>query len=388
MDVTCIQLFIRMIMEVYIKLARHLDKLPAGFPPSESGVEIRILQRLFTPEEAELTMHLTLIAEDPRVVAFRAGMSVEKATQMLEELDEKRLIFGIPDEGGSMKYRIQQFVVGFWEGQVNKLYPELVEDFEEYLDTFVDLDVWQKMPQLRTIPVGKSIDVRSDVMPYERAEQLVREHKIIGVNNCICRQELHIIGKGCDKPVESCLNFSHVAKRAIKQNRGRAISQEEALEILHQAEKDGRVLQTGNAKEILYLCTCCSCCCAVLRSIKADPNPASRVSSPYLVSFASLICTGCGVCIERCPMEAFHLVNDKVVHEPNRCIGCGLCVSTCPSGSLSMKRKAKAEQAYVPRTLSGTYIRLGMKRGTMSIGSLLSMQFKSARDRLRSVSLR
>jgi hypothetical protein len=39
-----------MAIDVYEKLAMHLDDLPAGFPRTESGVEIRILRRLFTPD--------------------------------------------------------------------------------------------------------------------------------------------------------------------------------------------------------------------------------------------------------------------------------------------------------------------------------------------------
>jgi hypothetical protein len=40
--------------DVYEKLAQHLDSLPAGYPRTESGVEMRILKRLFSPEEAEI----------------------------------------------------------------------------------------------------------------------------------------------------------------------------------------------------------------------------------------------------------------------------------------------------------------------------------------------
>jgi hypothetical protein len=40
--------------EVYERLARHLNDLPAGFPKSPDGAELRILHRLFLPEEAEL----------------------------------------------------------------------------------------------------------------------------------------------------------------------------------------------------------------------------------------------------------------------------------------------------------------------------------------------
>jgi electron transport complex protein RnfB len=370
--------------EVYEKLAEYLDKLPAGFPATESGVEIRILQRLFTPEQAQLAVHLTLIAEQAGVIAYRAGMPVEKVAQQLEEMDKKGLVFSILHKSGVMKYRIQQFVVGFWEAQVNKLYPELVEDFEEYLETFVDLDIWQKMPQLRTIPVGESIDARADVMPYERAEALVRKQKTIVVNNCICRQEMRILGKGCDKPLESCLSFGQAAERSIRQNRGRAITRSEALEILHNAEKAGLVLQTSNAKKAIFICTCCGCCCGALRSIKLDPNPASRVSSPFTVRFNPLTCIQCGVCIERCQMDALYLVNDEVFHDTNRCIGCGLCISTCPTNSFSLQRKKKAEQPYVPGTLFETYVRLGRIRGTLGIGDLIILFIRTVMDRLRS----
>ena len=41
-----------MYLDVYEKLAQHLDNLPPGYPRTESGVEMRILRRLFTPKEA------------------------------------------------------------------------------------------------------------------------------------------------------------------------------------------------------------------------------------------------------------------------------------------------------------------------------------------------
>ena len=47
--------------DVYVRLREHLDNLPVGFPKTESGVELRILKRLFTEEEAEMAMHLSYI---------------------------------------------------------------------------------------------------------------------------------------------------------------------------------------------------------------------------------------------------------------------------------------------------------------------------------------
>ena len=77
---------------IYEKLARHLDDLPCGYPATASGVELRILQRLFTAEEARLATVLTVIAEEPRVVARRAGIDVDRAEQMLDGMARKGLI--------------------------------------------------------------------------------------------------------------------------------------------------------------------------------------------------------------------------------------------------------------------------------------------------------
>ena len=44
--------------DIYERLREFLDTLPTGFPATPTGVEIRILKKLFTPEEAELTMNL------------------------------------------------------------------------------------------------------------------------------------------------------------------------------------------------------------------------------------------------------------------------------------------------------------------------------------------
>ena len=45
--------------EIYRHLQKHLDKQPVGYPATKSGAEIRILRKLFSPEEARLAMHLS-----------------------------------------------------------------------------------------------------------------------------------------------------------------------------------------------------------------------------------------------------------------------------------------------------------------------------------------
>ena len=100
-----------MTQNVYRLLAQHLDNLPGGFPPTESGVELRILRRLFTTEEAGLALHLTLLAEPPRVIARRAGIPVKEAAQQLEAMARKGLILREKAEGGSVRYMAVQVVL-------------------------------------------------------------------------------------------------------------------------------------------------------------------------------------------------------------------------------------------------------------------------------------
>ena len=242
-----------MATDIYERLAEHLDNLPGGFPRTESGVEMRILRRLFTPEDANLAVHLTLIPEEPRVIARRAKIPVEEASRRLEEMVKNGLISGVYPKNKSPLYMAQQFIVGFWEGQVNRLSRELIQDFEEYLPFYTEQNIGPGVPQLRTIPVGKSISTKTEVMLYERAEELVRTHKAFAVANCICRQEMRIMGKGCEKPEESCLSFGTAAKIMVRTGRGRPISMEEALAILRRAEEVGLILQPSNAQRASFI---------------------------------------------------------------------------------------------------------------------------------------
>ncbi len=242
-----------MAKDVYERLAQHLDDLPAGFPRTESGVELRILRRLFTPEHAKLAVHLTMIPEEPRVIARRAKIPVDETARRLEEMFKKGLVFGVHRKDKPPLYMAEQFVIGFWEGQVNNLDRELIRDMEEYHSAYFDKSSWWVVPQLRTIPVGKSISANTEVMPYERAEELIRGHKTFAVANCICRQEKRLMGEGCGKSEESCLSFGGAAKTFVRSGRAREIGMEEALAILHRAEEVGLVLQPTNAQKALAI---------------------------------------------------------------------------------------------------------------------------------------
>ena len=110
--------------EVYRRLARHLDDLPGGFPPSESGVEVRILKRLFSPEEAGLAVCLTLVPEEAKVIAERGGLDIGETAKQLQIMARKGLIFSIEEEGCPALYQAASYIFGIWEYQLNNLNKE------------------------------------------------------------------------------------------------------------------------------------------------------------------------------------------------------------------------------------------------------------------------
>jgi Na+-translocating ferredoxin:NAD+ oxidoreductase subunit B len=372
-----------MATDIYERLARHLDTLPAGYPRTDSGVELRIIQRLFTPDEAALALHLTVIAEDARVVARRARMAEHEAMRLLDDMDRKRVILS-EVRGGVTRYMAVQFVVGFWEGQVDRLTPELVRDFEEYLPLLFDAETWRRAPQMRIVPAEASVGARAEVMPHELVAELVqgaRGH--FAVSNCICRQERELVGEGCDRPKASCLSFGGGADYVTRSGRGRAASREEVLEILQRADEAGLVLQASNAKRAVFLCTCCGCCCGVLRSIKRHPDPARIVATPFAVALDTDACSGCGACEPRCQVDALRLADGRAMLDARRCIGCGLCVTTCPSGALSIVRRPEADQPEVPRTLVSNYLKVARARGRLGLTELAGLELRSLADRWR-----
>jgi electron transport complex protein RnfB len=367
--------------DVYTALAHFLDNLPGGFPATESGVDRRILKRLFTPDEAALELHLSLLAETPHVIAHRAQQPVEDVAQALATMESKGLIYGNHKEGKEPSYTAIPFVVGIYEFQLHKMDRELAGYFDEYLPHLLEPETWKKAPLLRTIPVGESISPELEVMPYEQAEALVRSHTTFSVADCVCRQEEELLGHRCDKPMETCLSFGSGADFYVHNQMGRYITQEEALDLLALAEESGLVLQPSASEEAAFICCCCGCCCGVLTSLKQHPNPAELVHSAFVAVLDEDLCTGCELCFDRCQMDALTPSNGSAALDVTRCIGCGLCVSACPDEALVLMRKPESEQRSLPATWTGANIRLGKTRGVMSNRSLAEMVLRSKVDR-------
>lgn len=339
----------------YIKLARYLNRLQGGFPHSQTNAELRLLKRLFTPNEAELATHLTLKREEARVIAARAGLALTETEKRLNEMSGKGLIFSVQPADGPTLYQAVPFDSGIYEFQVNNLNEGLVKDLSDYWQDRQKRPGEQIIPLMRTIPVGKSIEPHLDTLPYEQVDKLLKVNDRFAVAPCICRRYARMTGGGCDAPEESCLIFGEWADYYVRNGRGRAIDRSGAADILERTDKANLVLQPNNARDISILCCCCGCCCGVLKKLRSHPKPSGVVSSPFIVTLDATVCIGCRACAERCQMQALAEDSDQIVLDADRCIGCGLCVSACPTEALTLSRKVDKKQMSPPATMEAAW---------------------------------
>jgi electron transport complex protein RnfB len=300
------------------------------------------LKKLFSPEEAELTMQLKNELEEVPAIAVRLGLDETELARRLEEMAKKGLIFRVRRENKAL-YQACQFMIGVYEFQLKHLDKEFCQMFEEYLPYFGMSLRPVKTKQLRVIPVESAVKAGPRVETYNRVRELVERQSIFSVAQCICRKEQELLGKKCDRPQETCLGFGDFAQFYIDNHWGRQISKAEALKLLDLAEESNLVLSPSNSQELTSICCCCSCCCPVLKYSKLMPRPADMVLSYYQAKIDSDLCSSCGLCQERCQMAAIKKGEDSYQIIDGRCIGCGLCVSTCPTEAISMGAKLGME---------------------------------------------
>ncbi len=349
-----------MSQDVYTRLREFLDKLPSGYPATDSGVEIKILKKLFTPGDAEFVMKLKAEPETAADVAKRLGMSESKAADKVEDLAQRGLIFRV-HEAGKVKYQAFQFIVGIYEFQAKTLDREFAELFEEYMPYIGMSFMPIQTKQLRVAPVDSAINSMPTVATYNRIRELVKRQELIVETQCICRKEQALLGHPCDRPKDLCFSFGKFAQYVLDNGAGRRVSTDEAMKLLDLAEESALVLQPSNTQELSFICCCCGCCDGSLRRLKLLENPADYFQSYYRAVIDRDECTACGTCLDRCQIDAIEEKDDVMEVNHARCIGCGLCVSTCPAEAIKLEEKPGMEAP--PANMDEVLKRISKERG-------------------------
>ncbi len=340
--------------KLYRALQVHLDKQTLGFPETPSGSDITLLKQLFTPAQAEITLLLTYRYESLRELQQRAekvGKSAEETERLLDET-AKRAVIGFRRKDGVKQYRTVPYVVGMLEGAVITTPPASMPDLiAAHLKYSADGLFWRdfintKVPQMRTIPVQKSITLEHPIGSYDEIKKIIEANDgPIVILECVCRRGAERAGQPCKRTSrkETCMALGDAARTLAASGRlGRQISKEEALEIMKNNQDDGLVLQPSNAQVPGAICSCCGCCCGLLKLQKFIPDPVSHWATNFYAEVNPELCSGCGLCEERCQVGAMKLNDDSktATVDLTRCLGCGLCVVACQEDAIKLRNKA------------------------------------------------
>jgi ferredoxin len=321
---------------VYKQLADRLDTVPNGYPATGSGIELKLLAKLFTPEEAATALHLRLSPERAPEIARRTGDDPQQLEAVLAGMAERGLILE-KRRGDAASYGLIPFVVGIYELQLGHMDEELARIFEDYYkEGFHELLRMTPAVQ-RVIPIEQNVPTDVEVMPYERASELLGEAQSWGVMDCICRKQKDLIGEACEHPIDVCMIFSRRPGTFDESTTIRALSKEEALGVLSRAAEAGLVHTVGNQKRgIYYICNCCSCSCAILRGVAEYGIMSSTAPSSYQARVVEDACVGCELCVERCQFGALSVEDGLCRVDERRCFGCGQCILACEDEAIRL----------------------------------------------------
>jgi ferredoxin len=331
----------------YKLLAERLDALPNGFPPTDDGAELRVLAKLFSPEEAMLAAQLRAKLETPAQIAARIGGDADALGKQLKAMARRGLIGAGRAEGG-MGYKLLPFVVGFYEMQFSTMDAELARLFEDYYRQAFGKVMNVGLPVHRVIPVNQTVQMDVEVQPYESVAEIIASAKAWGVLDCICRKQQSLLGEPCQHPIQMCMTMSQIPDAFASSPTIHALTREEALAKLRQAAEAGLVHQvSNNQRGLWYICNCCTCSCAMLRGMK-DLGLANVVArSAFVNQVDEAQCIGCALCIERCQFDALTMDGKIARVSEARCVGCGVCALVCDQDALYLVRRS-ADQVLPP----------------------------------------
>jgi ferredoxin len=353
----------------YKRLAERLDTLPNGFPPTDDGSELRVLAKLFTPEEAILTSQLLIKLETADQIAERLRLEYNSTRQMLKGMARHGLIrAGKTDDG--LGYGLLPFVVGIYENQIGNYDEEFAHLYEDYYQGSFARALSVQPAFHRVIPVGESIKMNMQVAPFESAVGVIEQAQSWGVQDCICRIQTAYIGKPCKHPVDVCMVFNPAPDAFISSKEIKPLTKEGAYAVLQRADQAGLVHSVSNNQQgNWYICNCCTCSCGILRGM-AELGIANVVaSSAFINTVDETLCNACGLCVENCQFNAL-TVGDVAIVNGTRCVGCGVCVNACPDHALILIRRPEEEIKPVPVSISDWGRQRAKERG-IDLSSLL-----------------
>jgi len=343
----------------YSGLVERINRFPQGAPPSD--LLNKILKILFSDREAQLVSLLPIKPFDAEKASRIWNLDLNETRKILDKLADRALLVDVEYNGRSF-YSLPPPMAGFFEFSLMRVRDDidqkaLSELFYQYLNVEEDF-IRDLLANGETHPgrvfVNEPVLSNANalhVLDYERATEVIKTATHVGVGICYCRHKMEHLGRACDASMDICMTFNSTAESLTKHGHARCIDAVECLDLLQQAYEENLVQFGENVREsVNFICNCCGCCCEAMIAARrfAIFNPVHTTN--FIPELHEGNCTGCGKCVNACPVEAMALVSANHPQHPLRkkalldekiCLGCGICVRACPEKCILLKSRAK-----------------------------------------------
>lgn len=346
--------------EVYRRFIEWLRRAWWGLP--ESAHLMPAVSTMYTPDEAALLTGIPFSGKDVRDLAETKEMDPDELDSKLRALARKGLVWRSP-KSGTVRYKLNDsffaFLRGdFWAENPSEAAKATARPLNKYFfDGFMDQFAQAHTKGLRAIPIDKTVQDPRVILPYEDVVKYVDSQAYCTVSICPCRhrKKLDPDSPDCEHPMETCLHFGTLGHYIVDNGLGRKITKDETYDILKMCADSGLVHALSNWQiGADTICNCCKCCCLFMEAYHVLKHDKSLDDSNYQVRINPGTCKACGLCVERCPMDALTLedcaeasnkTGQAPMLDPDKCLGCGVCVHKCPTESLTLERR---ETVYDP----------------------------------------
>jgi ferredoxin len=367
---------------IYRSLGKKIDNLTVRTPWNETFHSI--LKELYTPEEADVTVRMPYVLSSLDRIARVSGIEPARLHGILDKLSNKGLVLDLYNENdGRLYFMPSPLMIGLFEftmmrwGNIDNK-KECAKLFREYFTTFYQANFShdEQVSIMRVIPVEETIRPSEyiEFMDYEKASSIIESSHKFAIGLCSCRNEkFHNGEKECDAPLDNCSALGIGADYLIRHNLGREVSKSEMLENFTRSKELGLVFCAENTKRNpMVICHCCKCCCNYLAGANKFGFPNSAVTSNFISVIDEAKCTGCGKCVDVCPVNATSLVsaNDHKKRKKKKanvdvlmCVGCGVCARKCSSDAISMINRGT--RVIHPETTFERIILLSLESGNV-----------------------
>lgn len=365
----------------FSRLSERLNRFPQGAPVSD--LLFKILKIIFNEKEAELVSTLPIKPFTAKKAAKIWKMDLISAKKYLDQLAGKAILVDVQKDGESL-YTLPPPMAGFFEFSMmryrkdidQKMLAELFYQYMNVEEEFIKDLFTNGETQLGRTFVNEpalSDDESLHVLDYERASQVIQTASHMGVGVCYCRHKMEHLDKACAAPMDICMTFNSSAESLIKSGFTRSVDKKEGMDLLQLAYENNLVQFGENVrKSVNFICNCCGCCCEALIAQRrfSALNPIHTTN--YLPKIETEKCTGCGKCVDICPVEAMTLIsaNDpknpkiKIAKlEEDICLGCGLCVRACPTSAIKLIERNK--RVITPLNSAHRVVLMAIERGKL-----------------------